>query len=382
MTRRTRGLIGLAVIGCGGCFEIAYVLPALRGQLHIVNNAEDIDTVLARGQLTADQLDKLELMRDAREFARRRMGLYTRDQFDMFYDAGDDPVAYNLSAAPDDALTPYTWWFPIIGTIPYLAFFDRSSVDARADDLQRDNHDTFIYELDAYNASNFFSNPILSPVLQREKVDLASVVIHELLHSTVWAPDNTDFNESLATFVGRTGAIDFFNSDFVDEPELAERARELFEDVDRLEGFIQALIDELNVLYASTRPRTDKLAQRELIIEAAKVRFKDDIRPTLNDPKLFSWIPDMEPNNAFLLGFQRYSRDLNIFAAVHEATGRVWPRSIDVFRAAAAEPDPYAGLEEWLAERQAVAHILPTVPVARGRCVCHARRTLFEDTTP
>ncbi len=49
-----------------------------------------------------------------------------------------------------------------------------------------------------------------------------------------------------------------------------------------------------------------------------------------------------------MLGVRRYNLDLDVFEQVFAATGEDWAQSLELFRTAATESDPYAYLRSWL----------------------------------
>jgi predicted aminopeptidase len=177
---------------------------------------------------------------------------------------------------------------------------------------------------------------------------LADTVVHELLHNTIWNTGNTVFNESLATFVGRTGAMEFLAYEFGGDSELLTEAANLYENVDHIDAFLKQLASDVEALYAQDIPREEKIAQREAIFEAGRQRFKAEVQPLLHDPEAYSGYGTLNYNNAFLLVNVRYNSDLDVFADVHESTGRSWPASLDIFRQAAASSDPFAFLRTYL----------------------------------
>jgi predicted aminopeptidase len=46
-------------------------------------------------------------------------------------------------------------------------------------------------------------------MLERGEGDLANLIIHEMVHATIFVKDSIDFNENLATFIGDRGAEQF-----------------------------------------------------------------------------------------------------------------------------------------------------------------------------
>ena len=63
----------------------------------------------------------------------------------------------------------------------------------------------------------------------------------------------------------------------------------------------------------------------------------------------YEWVQNLPINNAWLLGVRRYNLELDVFQDLFTATGEDWTVSLQLFRAAAAESDPYAYLRTWLA---------------------------------
>ena len=337
---------GLLLGGCG--LDFTYLIPAGLGQIDVLLNAVPISRAIESGRLTEEQVGKLELILDARAYARDVMGLHVDVSYTTFYDAGSDPVAFNVSASRKDAFEPVLWRFPIVGTFPYLGFFDRELSDAKVDQLTAAGMDVFVYEIDAYSGLEFFPSPVLSPMLERSEINLAETVFHELLHSTIWRANDTSFNESLATFYGRTGAVGYFTDRHPHEPERVQRALDRFEDVDRYSDFILTLYNELDAFYCSGLSTMEKISGREAIYQAGRDRFVAEVQPAMHRPESFEWVRNMPANNARLLGVRRYNLDLEVFEQVFAATGEDWLKARDLFRSAANASEPYAYLRAWL----------------------------------
>lgn len=351
-TVAARAMVLAAVALCGGCgVDWAYLLPAAAGQFRLIADSVPIDTAIEHGQLGDDQVAKLRLIQDARLHARDAMGLSVKDNFTKFYDSKGQAVAFNVSASRKDKLEPREWWFPIVGTVPYLGYFDRAAADAKVAWLADEGLDVFMYEIEAYSGIGFIPNLVLSPLLKRSEISIAQTVFHELLHSTVWHGDNTSFNESLASFYGRRGAISYLTETYPDQPEKVQEAMEQFEDVDRYTESMLVLFDDLEVLYASDVSAEEKIAAREAVYQAGRERFAAEVQPLMNSPGRYNWVQDIPANNAWMLGIRRYHLDLDTFERVFAATGEDWSAMLAVVREAARHSDPYAYLREWLTAR-------------------------------
>ena len=337
-----------------GCDALVYVAHVAEGQLGIQGQTEPIDEVLASGRLSDNEETKLRLIVKARRFAIERIGLDAGDAYVTFYDTRGDPLAFNLSAAYRDTLVPYVWFFPFVGEVPYLGFFDEEYLRAVEQDLIAQGLDTFSYELDAYSTLGLFEDPVRSTMLRRNTLSLVETIIHELLHNTIWRANHTEFNESLATFVGRTGAVEFLQAEFREDSDWPEVAAAYYADTDVVNAFLLELYRELETYYAQPLDSVAKIGGRETIYQAARDRFAQEILPTLNYTDSFAGYAHLPTNNAWLLGNYRYNLDLAVFEAVYAAVAADWPAALDVFRAAAASrDDPFEYLRSWLAEHVA-----------------------------
>lgn len=336
-----------------GCEGLPYVLQLAEGQLHIQGHVESIDDVLASGRLSEEDAAKLEYIVKVRDYAAQTMGLTVGRSYTTFYDSSGNPLAWNLSAARRDALVPKTWTFPIMGEVPYLAFFDEDYLHSVARQLLDEGYDTMTYELDAYSTLGIFDDPVRSTMLQRDILSLTETVIHELLHNTIWRASNTVFNESLATFVGRQGAVEFLRAEFGEDSGLPAVATAFYADTDAVNAFLMQLYAELEEYYAQPLSAEEKIAGRDAVFQAGRDRFVAEVQPKLNYPDVFAGYADLPVNNAWMLANYRYNLDLDVFAAVYAANAKDWAATLDLYRAAAAaSDDPFTYLRDWLSQHE------------------------------
>jgi predicted aminopeptidase len=344
--------MGVCLLPVSGCaLDLRYLLPQIGGQLDIVANAIPIEEALQNGALTEEQVARMELLIEARDFAEDTLALNVENAYKLYFDTGDGPVAYNVSACVKHAFVPKTWEFPIVGTVPYLGYFTWKHAARKVNELTAQGYDVLHYKVDAYSTLSFLPDPVFSGMLSRNPLSIVETICHELLHRTVWHPSNTTFNESLATWVGQTGAVQFFRDRYPEEPEAAQTAVEWYDDLARYNTFIFSLYDGLREFYAQDMPWKDKVDGREAVYQAGRDRFVNEVLPLMNRPDSFAGVADLPTNNAWILANVRYNQDLDLFEDVHAATGRSWPDSIRVFRAAANTADPFGYLHAWL-ERQ------------------------------
>lgn len=362
-----RGLAVILASALPGCETAEYILHVGSGQLGLQNGVEPIDEVLADGRLTPEQESKLRLIVEIRQFGIDRLALHAGQSYTTFYDTGGDPLAFNLSAARKEALVPRSWQFPWVGSVPYLGFFDLDFALRVKDALDINNYDTFLYEVDAYSTLGLFADPVRSPMLNRSDSSLADTILHELLHNTVWRVEDVEFNESLASFVGRTGALEFLIDKFGPNSETVSDATARYADLSTINIFLLELFADLDAYYAQPIDADQKIAGREAVYQAGRDRFADEVLPQLSDPVLYEPLANLPANNAWLLGNYRYNLDLGLFEAVFVANQRSWSDTLAVFRqAAAATADAKEFLRQWLLDRNIIP---PDSAATRTRAV-------------
>jgi len=244
---------------------------------------------------------------------------------------------YVVSAAPWDRLEPYTWWFPIVGRIPYRGYFHRADAEALAARLQDEGYDTYVRPAVAFSTLGWFDDPLLSNMLRQSEVGLTNTILHELLHNTMYLAGEAAFNESFATFVGSAGAISFFTDR--GDHERAERARALWADEIRFSRFLQRCITDLTAAYANgidRAQRTELFAtwQRAYAAEQWQTRRYHDFA-------------EQPLNNARVLHFQLYADRLELFERVYALRPDDLAATITWVRETVAHSeDPFAALEE------------------------------------
>ncbi len=333
-------------LGPAGCtVDLQYIIDQVSGQFEILTETQSIDAVLAQGTLSAEQERKLRLLVEAREFA-ANLGLHVGQSFTRYHETNGTDVAYNLSAAEQDSLTPYEWQIPVVGGSEALGFFAREDADAAAAELNARGYDTFIYGVDAYSTLGYLPDPVHSSFLERSDGSLVETVIHELAHNTVYSAGNSTFSETLATYVGRRGARLFFEQRGAEGAEILAGLEDEYADSAQITDWVQELTAALRDFYAAAGSRESKVAGREAVYQAARDRFVQEVSPQLHNPQRYVGWGQIPTNNAFLLLHQRYHLDLAAFDAVYQAVDGNFAELLARLGAAAGAADPFAALAE------------------------------------
>lgn len=342
-------LLLAAVLAAGACSP-TYVMRAAWEEAKILHRREPIARIIADPRTDPVTRAKLQLVLEARAYAKDTLGLNAGQSYTLFSEVHSDTLAMVLSAARKDRFEAHTWWFPIVGRVPYKGFFELRDAEREAAKLEREGFDTYVRPTAAFSTLGYFTDPLLSTLLRYDSLSLANTVVHEILHNEVYLSGQAMWNESFANFVGARGAIDFFCAREGEAGPGCRRARAEWED-DRLFGrFMSDVVERLEAVY--DRPdlaREAKLAERERIFDDARRRFREELTPQLK-VNTFASFERTPLNNATLISRRLYYGRLDLFEQVYESRGRDLRRTItDVLAAVRADrKDPYGATEALL----------------------------------
>lgn len=280
-----------------------YVLRAGYEEAKILWRRQPIEEVLHRGDLDATTREKLELVLAVRAFARATLHLRVGDSYGSIAHVDADQVVHVVSAAYRLQLQPYTWWFPIVGRVPYKGYFSESAAKDEAVGLERDGYDTYVRPSVAFSTLGWFADPLLSNLLRYDRATLANVIIHELLHNTRYIGGHADFDESFANFVGNRGAILFFTGR--DDAAAVAQATTDWGDALVFSDFLARFTARLRAAYGAGATLDD----RERLFRAAQ----DEFRTLPLQTRTYGEFATQPLNNAVILHHLMYADRLQLF---------------------------------------------------------------------
>ena len=258
-------------------------------------------------------------------------------------------MSWNVSASPPERFEPHLWSFPLVGALPYKGFFSRSLAIAQRDSLRSLGLDVLMRPVSAYSTLGFFSDPVLSTMLDYSEDSLADLIFHELTHSTIFVEGHTDFNESLAAFVGKVGSLQFMTQRYGAESEHVRQVVSKRRDAALFRQFLFEQTGRLDSLYALELPKEDVLLQRVSLFESTKEEYRR-MRHTFESAQRHDRFLDWEINNARLLSYRRY-HNLDIFERQFEASGGDLRAVLEASVACDESVDPWDCLSGSLPER-------------------------------
>jgi predicted aminopeptidase len=317
------------------------------GQTRLIRAGRSIDAVLGDPSTSEPLRSKLELVRSAKLYA-QALGLEVGDQYTTYVPWPGDRVVTTVVATRPSELEPAGFRFPILGELPYKGFFDPERAQREAEQLRAQGMDVCVSAVDAYSTLGWFDDPVTQPMLERTDGRLVETIVHELVHATVFAKGQPEFNEGIATFIGQEAAVAFFDDSVQSQAERA-RVRNARLLANALAGFRLKVVE----LYASPAPREQKVAQR--------ASLQASLREELVDLPLEATTPEeargiaqrVRLNDACLALGATYTDDLDRYAAVFAKRGRDLPALIADLRAAGETDDPRGN---FLGSSEAAAH--------------------------
>ena len=321
--RWLRAVLALAALSlaasCVACSPV-YVVKAGIAEMQILRARQPIHRVVNDSTTPADTRAKLAYVLEARRFAAEELGIDVGESYTMYTELERDTLALVVSASPKDRLGSVTWWFPIVGRVPYRGFFSQEDALEAAADLEAEGYDTYVRPTAAFSTLGWFNDPLLSTTLNTDDVEVVTTVLHELAHQYLFVPGHVDFNESFANFVGRVAAIEFFCTREGGGPNSVrcQRAQTRWRDYQRFSVFIDELRSELEWLYYSPeRTYEQKVSEREVVFAEARRRFEEEVQPTF-EALSFQGFLTTPMNNATLMGRLFYYNRLPDFDALLE----------------------------------------------------------------
>ena len=213
-------LLMAIILVCGGCLQTGYLMQAAYGQDEIGHRARPIDKVLADKSVPPSTRTLLSIIPDVKAWGEKR-GLEPTDSYRHFVDLRRDACVWVVSASHPLRFELETWWFPIVGSVPYLGWFNKRDAERSAADLAARGLDVDVRGASAYSTLGWFDDPVLSTMIKPHggvRADLVNVVLHESVHATHYVASQSSFNESLADFVA-----DMLTLEYLDERQGLDR---------------------------------------------------------------------------------------------------------------------------------------------------------------
>jgi predicted aminopeptidase len=314
MRRAALALPGLlaALLGAG-CFPARYLAQAACGEYQLLRSARPIPSVVAEGTVSGKVARLLLSVHAVKAFGRAH-GLAPTRSYERYGDLHRAAAVWVVQGSQPLSFEARRWSLPLVGTVPYLGWFDRAAAERYGAALaEREGLDVDVRGAAAFSTLGWLGDPVLSTMVRRGDDalgELVNTVLHESVHATLYVKDQSAFDESLASFVAdRLTPVWLAEKVGADAPEArawiaAEAAYRA-----RVERLHRAYLD-LDAVYGSDESDAYKRAEKARLLSA--LREELHVEGTLN--------------NATLMGYVTYDTGAPSFERLLGACGGSWPR--------------------------------------------------------
>ena len=268
----------------------------------------------------------------------RAAGLKTEGAYGYYIETKESVVSHLVQAAHPDRLEFITWWFPVVGSVPYMGFFAQAERDAKAEELRAQGYDVHVGGAGAFSSLGWFEDPIFSSMLNRGEADLAHLFFHELTHRTLWIPGTVEFNENLAEYVAGELTEAYLSESglgaLISPYEAKQRDRR------RFRTWLQELKSALSAVYQTYDGYRGQAP--DLLRASKQAVIRRHMSPPLKPGfESVDYVADEEWNNASILAAALYAPDLERFARAHGCLADARPKALldALARATKAIPD-------------------------------------------
>jgi predicted aminopeptidase len=340
----------VAVLLTGSGCRLTYLFHAASGQFRLLHQSVSVEKALAEESLSSQEKERLRLVAEVKSYGENVLGLKPSENYQTVYLKSEQRPIYVIAASPKDSLILKTWWFPVVGRVPYLSFFDKDRAAAEKEKLIREDLDVTMGMAEAYSTLGWFKDPVTLNLLQGPTVDLVETILHEMTHTTLYVNGQGEFNEGLAQLVGVTGAHRFLEVTYGPSHPFTRKAAAVIEDERIFCAFLNQFLEGLSELYQSQIPYQQKIVGRERVFARFGHDF-DRLKPTLGTDR-FTGFGRPDINNAYLMAIALYHKHFRVFEAVLQEHQNDVQQMLAFFQELAREEgDMLVHTVRWLAER-------------------------------
>jgi predicted aminopeptidase len=308
--------LGICLLFINGCYLITqgYHLAAYQ------TRARKVSRILEQ---TDDQslASFLTLAQQIKRFAVDSLGLAADRNYTTFVQTDKTYLVDVVTACAPDTFKQRQWCYPIVGCVPYKGFFTPKGARRLSRRLEQKGYDIHGWQARAFSSLGLLTDPLLSYMRDYSVYELASLIIHEQTHATLYLKGEAQFNEELASFIGREGALRFIAATAGDSSAEYAAAVKRQRDYATFLETIDVLYGRLDSLYKCDKPRDSLLREKARIIDACQKRFSRSYTEHF-ETDLFRGFPQARVNNAYLSAYNTYNKDLDLYYRLYERNGR------------------------------------------------------------
>jgi predicted aminopeptidase len=312
---------GVLFLLLNGCASVSYYSQLASGQLQLLRAREPVSRVVADPMRDQKLRTHLEQSQKARTFASRQLHLPDNQSYRLYADIGRPFVVWNVFVTPEFSLKPVNHCFPIAGCVAYRGYYSQGAARGEAAVQRLQGMDVSIGGVEAYSTLGWFNDPIISSMMGWGDERLATLIFHELAHQRVYVKDDTEFNESFATFVEQEGTRQWRAYRHL-PPDNNAQARQR----DQFTELVLRARTRLEKLYTLPLPAEQMRQRKAAEFERLRSEYRQ-LRDSqwAGDKRYDAWI-NAPMNNARLLPFGLYDQWVPAFDALFHQVDGDWLR--------------------------------------------------------
>jgi len=249
-------LVTIAGAMLAGCATVDYYAQAVGGHLEVMSNARPIEEVLAEKDVPQAVRQRLELSQRVREFLSAEMQLPDNGSYRSYADLGRPYVVWNVIATDRFSVEPVRACFLFAGCFDYRGFFSKADASAAAAELANQGKDVHIAGATAYSTLGWFSDPLLSTLVEGSEAKLVGTMGHELAHQKLYVKGDSAFSEAFAVAMGGEAIKRWFRH--TEQPEAYRAYLDRRNRRREFNGLLLKTRQELSEIYASELAAADK----------------------------------------------------------------------------------------------------------------------------
>ncbi len=203
------------VLAFGSIFHetTVYLIAQSYGQFYLITHTKSFEAYAAEKNISSEHKRNLALISEIKKYSVDSLNYKPTKNFTEIYDQENAPVLWVITASSPYKIEPYYWRFPVVGKVSYKGFFNKQKAEALKNKLICEGYDVDSRSVSAWSTLGWFSDPVLSNMLNKSKGNLCNLIFHELFHATYYAESSVDFNENLAFFIAHKATLQFLRND-------------------------------------------------------------------------------------------------------------------------------------------------------------------------
>jgi len=349
--------LALAALLSSSCYVVTQGLR----YISMRSEAESVDKALADPRTDGTLRSFLERARAVRAFAAAELGLKETRNYTSVVRLDSDRLATVVQACAELSFDRWLWSYPLVGKLPYRGYFDPAEAEKEASRLRARGLDVIARPVDAFSTLGYLSDPLFSFMSSYGEAEVADLVIHEMTHATVFVKgrrvdpltgarvDTEQFNEELATFVGREGSLLYLERERGPGSPEVEAALSRRRDAEAYAAFLRGTADELEPIYESSVSPDEKRRLKAEVIASRAALFAKDY-DELFETEVYRKAPMDRINNAYIDLYRLYEGEPELYRDYY---AKVCGSDMRAFISAAAriaktEADPKAAIRREL----------------------------------